>query len=152
MRFYLPAPVDRDWYPQLKHVVDTYSMLDVEIFLTGAVEETIVGMSGDHSAFYRAAVEQIQEDYEQSLEADMSSACMEESEYDRLRSQFYNELEVLTNNLLSYYQRFKPYLPTTIHDMIDFNFLHGDTLCLDIFGDPPCNSLTYQPLSQQKTV
>lgn len=148
MRFLLPVPVSKPWYPHLTHLIETYSTVDVDVFLMGAVEETIVGLSEDHSAFYRACIEQMHEDYRSALEDEH----LELTDHDRLLTNFYNQLDQMSQQLLAFYRPYKPYLPTNLHDMMDLVYCRHDTLCVDIFGDAPCQTFHYPSLSLRKSV
>lgn len=139
--YLLPVPIEEPWFEDFKHIIQTYSMAELDAVLAGAVEEVIAGRpNGDRTHYQAGIMEGVFEVFDETLEADLRFAS---NPYlsDKARTEFNDRVMVLSDSLLSYYERYRPFLPVEVYDAVFAGWLVYDTLYIEIDGSEPCQAL-----------
>ena len=140
-RFLLPVPIEEQWFEDFQHVVKTYSSAPMDDVIAGAIEEVIVGRpTGERTYFQVGVLESVFQTFDEAMEADMTYAA-NPFLADKTRTEFNDLVMSLSDTLLSYYEKYRLYLPADIHDSIWAAWMRFDTLCIEIQGSAPCQTL-----------
>lgn len=139
--YLLPVPIEETWFEDFKHIILTYSVATLDAVLASAVEEVIAGRpTGERTYYQEGVMESVFQTFDEALEADLMYAS-NPFLADRARTQFNDQVMSLSDSLLSYYESYRLHLPAEVHDAIWPAWMHYDTLCIEIQGSVPCQTL-----------
>lgn len=139
--YLLPVPIEESWFEDFRQIVDTYSMAPMDAVIASAIEEVIVGRPNGERTYYQEGVlESVFQTFDETLEADITYAANPFLS-DKARTQFNDHVMALSDTLLSYYERYRLHLPADINDAIWPAWMQYDTLCIEIRGGVPCQTL-----------